>query len=43
METLENDSFPAGETVLHIREVVTRVAGIHMQFSLRSVYPEFRY
>jgi len=32
METLENDTFPAGKTVSDVWEVVTRITGIHMKF-----------
>jgi hypothetical protein len=31
METLEDDTFTAGETVSNIGEVVTRITGIHMR------------
>ena len=34
METLENNSFTAGEPIFHIRERVTRIRGTHEGFSL---------
>jgi len=39
VETLENDTFPLGETVSNIRERVTRVTGRHrsMLFALVSL------
>src|SRR6266446_2061919 len=33
VETLKDDTFPAGETVSNIGEVVTRVTGIHIRAS----------
>jgi hypothetical protein len=33
METLEDDTFPMGETVSPIGEVVTRVLVVHQRFS----------
>jgi len=34
IETLENNTFPMGETVFHIREIVTRVTARHGQVPL---------
>jgi len=34
IETLEDDTFPAGKTVSNIGEIVTGVAVIHGKFSL---------
>jgi hypothetical protein len=34
MKTLEDDTFPMGEPVSNVREVVTRVRGTHVRFSL---------
>jgi len=42
VEALEDDTFPVGETVSNVGEVVTRVMGRHMKVSPRRVYPEFR-
>jgi hypothetical protein len=42
IEALEHDPFPAGKTVFHIREIVTRITGRHMKVSPRRAYPEFR-
>jgi hypothetical protein len=37
MKTLEDDTFPVGETVFYIQEIVTRVMAVHEWFS-----PSFR-
>ena len=34
IETLEDDTFPVGETVFHIREIVTRIRGTHVRCPL---------
>jgi hypothetical protein len=41
IETLKDNAFTLGETVFHIREIVTRVTARHMKVSPRRVYPEF--
>jgi hypothetical protein len=33
IKTLEDDTFPMGETVFHIRAIVTRVTAGHQQVS----------
>jgi hypothetical protein len=33
METLENDTFPVGETVTDVWEIITRVPGRHLSVS----------
>src|SRR5256885_645014 len=33
IETLEDDTFPVGETVFHVWEIVTRVTVVHVPFS----------
>jgi hypothetical protein len=33
IETLQNDTFPMGETVSDIKEIVTRVTAMHVRFS----------
>jgi len=42
VKALQDDTFPMGETVSNIGEIVTRVTGRHMKVSPRRIYPEFR-
>jgi hypothetical protein len=42
VETLQDNTFPMGETVSDIRKIVTRVTGRHMKVSPCRVCPEFR-
>jgi hypothetical protein len=42
VKALQNDTFPMGETVPDVGEIVTRVMGRHMKVSPCRVYPEFR-
>jgi hypothetical protein len=42
VETLQNYTFPMGETVSNVGKMLTRIMGRHMKVSLCRVYQEFR-